>query len=334
MRRRRSARVCLLAWSCLLTSVLAGAEAHDQDSAPGEPLREVTVLASRVLDHRALARAVSGFVESHSTPGARINQIGRWHQNVCPQVTGLQPAFGDFVTREILNVARGIGAPTRPAGKKCSVNVEIVFTSDPQGLLTHIAKAYRPMLGFYPAAQVTQMTTFTRPIQAWYETGTRSMDYQPPVIGLSNGAAPADTQYNPGADSPFLTGVQVDSDVTAMGMQPSGVAGSFIKKGLRSDFMHVLIIADSARVARYSLQAIADYAAMLSLTRMAQLENCAPLPSITDLLASGCATPAPDSLTAADRAYLMALYSADLEQTLNLERGDVHERMMQQIEGK
>ena len=96
----------------------------------------------------------------------------------------------------------------------------------------------------------------------------------------------------------------------------------------------VLIIADSTRVAPYSLQSIADYAAMVSLTRMAQLENCAPLPSITDLLASGCATPAPEALTAADRAYLKALYSANLEQTLNLERGDVHERMMRQIEGQ
>jgi hypothetical protein len=178
------------------------------------------------------------------------------------------------------------------------------------------------------------MTTFTRPIQAWYETGTRSMDYQPPVIGLSKGAPPSDTQYNPGADSPLLTGVQLDSDVTAMGLQPSGIAGSHIARGLRSEFAHVLIIADSTRVAHYSLQSIADYAAMLSLTRMAQLENCAPLPSITDLLASGCATPAPEALTAADRAYLKALYSANLEQTLNLERGDVHERMMRQIEGQ
>jgi hypothetical protein len=325
MHRCRSACVSLLAWTCLFNCGLA--------SAQSQPLQEVTVSASRILDHSILARAVSGFVESHSAPGTRINQLGRWHQNVCPQVTGLQPAFSSLVIREILNVARGIGAPTRAEGKPCNVNVEIIFTPDPQSLLTHIAKAYRPLLGFYPSAQVAQMTTFTRPVQAWYQTGTRSMDYQPPVIGLSKGPPPSDTQFNPAADSPFLTGVQLDSDVTAMGMQPSGVAGSRIAKGLRSEFAHVLIIADSARVARYSLRSIADYAAMLSLTRMAQLDECAPLPSITDLLAPSCATSAPEALTAADRAYLKALYAANLEQTLNLERGDVHERMMRQIEG-
>jgi hypothetical protein len=96
--------------------------------------------------------------------------------------------------------------------------------------------------------------------------------------------------------------------------------------------VHVLIIADSAQMSRYPLRAVADYLALLSLTRMSQLENCAPLPSITDLLANGCVPPVATELTAADRAYLKALYSADLEQNLNLERGDVHERMMRQIE--
>jgi hypothetical protein len=41
-----------------------------------------------------------------------------------------------------------------------------------------------------------------------------------------------------------------------------------------------------------------------------------------------------DSLTTTDRAYLKALYSADLEKQLNIEQGDIHEQMMRQIEGK
>ena len=77
-----------------------------------------------------------------------------------------------------------------------------------------------------------------------------------------------------------------------------------------------------------------DYLALLALTRMADLDLCAPLPSITDLLAGGCATPVADSLTGADRAYLKALYSADLGKNLNIERADIHEEMMRQIEGR
>jgi hypothetical protein len=264
---------------------------------------------------------VNGFVESHSTPGARINQIGRWYEKMCPLVIGLRPPFNEFVAREVLDVARGVGVPVPPVGKKCDVNVEIIFSTEPQALLDHIAKSYRTELGFFPTTQSREMKTFSHPIQAWYETGTRQTNCPPEA------ASGMPVECSP------LPWPQLDSDVTALGMQPSGGTGSRITKGLRSEFAHVLIIADGARVSRYSLQSIADYAAMLSLTRVAQLEYCAPLPSITDLLASGCATPQPDSLTAADRAYLKALYAADLEKNLNLVRGDLHEQMMRQIEG-
>jgi|SRR5580692_6609606 hypothetical protein len=63
-----------------------------------------------------------------------------------------------------------------------------------------------------------------------------------------------------------------------------------------------------------------------------QLDLCAPLPSISDLFADGCATSAADSLTGADRVYLKALYSADLEKNLHIERADIREQMMRQIE--
>jgi hypothetical protein len=303
----------------------AVAQSQDSQSISGQTLQEVTVSATPLRDHHTLVRAVSGFVDSHSAPEAsRTSQIGRWYDPVCPLVTGLQPPGRDFITREILDVARSVGAPTVPVGKKC-VTVEIVFTHEPQALLDHIAKSYRAFLGFNPASQTHEqwwksVTTFSRPIQAWYETGSRSTDVQPPPPDGPSGLSCASCLM-----------ATLDSDATAT--PPTGTANRF-RQNLRSEFVHVLIIADGGQIARYSLQAVADYLALLSLTRMAQLDQCAPLPSITDLLASGCATPVADSLTAADRAYLKALYSADLERSLKLERGDIHEQMMRQIEGK
>jgi hypothetical protein len=350
MRRSSSAWLCLSTWTCVLACAIAAytstaADAAQPQDSQSTPLQEVTVTARRLQDHRALARAVSGFVASHSAPGTGINQIGRWHEPVCPLVTGLQPPAQEFVTQEILAVARSVGAPTGSAGRKCEVTVEIVFTREPQALLNRIAKTFKPLLGFYPVSQAKQMTIFSRPVQAWYETGTRSMDIEMPIPSTMSAhnftGAPFSVSAirpqgpdGPGSAVPLLGGGQVDSDVTAMGLQPSGVAGSLLSHSVRSEFIHVLIIADSGQLARYSIHSIADYLALLSLTRMAQLDQCAPLPSITDPLASGCATPVADSLTAPDRAYLKALYSADLERSLNLERGDIHEQMMQQIEEK
>jgi hypothetical protein len=325
---------------CALASYpgITAAQSQDSQAKSGQALQEVTVTAKRLQDHRTLARAVTSFVASHAAPATRTNQIGRWHEPVCPLITGLQPSARDFVTREILDVARGVGAPTAAVGKKmCDNTVEIVFTREPQALLDQVAKAYRPLLGFYPISQLKKMTTFSRPIQAWYETGTRAMDIQHPIYmgGGASGALSAFPEARAGnPEMPISFSVQVDSDVTAMGMQPTGISGSYMGHRVRSEFIHVLIIADSGQLAGYSMHSIADYLALLSLTRMSQLDQCAPLPSITDLLAAGCATPAADSLTAPDRAYLKGLYSADLEQNLNIERGDIHDQMMRQIEGK
>jgi hypothetical protein len=297
------------------------AVAQSKDNLPAESagLPEVTVSAGRVRDHRALEHAVHSFVESRSTPGTRTNQIGRWYQKVCPLVTGLQSGSNRVVAREVLDVARGVGAPVPPDGKTCVINIEVIFTTEPQALLDDFAKVNRTELGYFPKSQWGQMTTFSRPIQAWYETGTRQTNCQP--------ARGTDI---PQPCDPSVT--QLDADVGDVNLQPSGFADR-LKKGLRSEFGHVLIIVDSRSVARYSLSSIADYAAMLSLSRMTQLGNCASLPSITDLLASDCATPAPDTLTATDRAYLKALYATDLEAPLSLERGDLGLRMVTQIEG-
>jgi hypothetical protein len=345
MRPIHAAWLCVSIWTCALACAIttyacvaaAAAQPPESQSDSQHPLQEVTVTAARVQDHRTLERAINSFVASHSAPSYRINQIGRWHEPVCPVVTGLE-AGGDFITQEILEVARDVGAPTGAVGKKCAVTVEIVFTPEPQALLNRMAKEYRPLLGFFPVSQHTQMTTFSRPIQAWYETGTRSMEIQFAQIPDPRAVPPPlsiEAMPSTGGETPLLPGAQIDSDETAGGFQPSGVAGSRLTgRRVRSEFIHVLIIVDSGQVVRYPLVSVADYLAMLSLSRMAQLDQCAPLPSITDLLASGCAAPAANSLTAADRAYLKALYSADLEQSVNMERAEVRGQMMRQIGGK
>jgi hypothetical protein len=291
--------------------------AVSQSAESSEPLQEVTVSAQRVLDEKALSHAVTSFVESHAEAGTRINQIGRWYDKVCPVVSGLQPRASDFVTREVLEMARGVGAPTKAEGKKCDVNVEIVFTRQPQALLDHVAKSYRVLLGYFPKAQAGQVTTFNGPIQAWYETATRSENYTPGAF----------------ADGTISPLAQLDSDQTQIGWQPTGSADSLLGRGQVSEFAHVFIIVDSSRVETYSMHSIADYVAMLSLTHVSQLDKCAPLSSITDLLANGCSEPAIE-MTAADRAYLKGLYAANLNKYINIERGDVHARMMEQIQGK
>src|SRR5580658_8767611 len=55
-----------------------------------------------------------------------------------------------------------------------------------------------------------------------------------------------------------------------------------------SEFLQVLLVVDTSKTAADSLSSISDYISMLTLTRMDFLDGCGELPSIIDLLSSGC----------------------------------------------
>jgi hypothetical protein len=309
----------------------------------GQSTTEVTVIAK--MDPQTLNRVINEFVQSHAKPSTMIGQVGRWHSAVCPAVTGLTTAADKFVSDRIMSVARSIGAPTPRAGKKCDVNVEVVFTPEPQGLLDHVSDKYHGLLGFYKVSDVQQITTFSHPIQAWYVTGTRALDSQVPMhcffqcstptLGDANGAAPPDAANAAGSALSFVPHLEIDSQQSSgmgagLGLGVAGYSGSRLGKGLRSEFVHVLIIADSNEVATYPVTSISDYVALLALTHVASLDSCTELPSITNLFAAGCGEQ-PPMITATDTAYLKALYGADLDQNLNIEQGEIHGRMLQAI---
>jgi hypothetical protein len=282
-------------------------------------------------DLPTLKHEIHQFVQSHAKPSTLIGQIGRWRVKVCPAVTGLQDAAAEFVSRRIENVARSVGAPTVVPGKKCSVNIEVIFTGEPQALLDHIAATkYRPLLGYYRESELKQVTTFTHSVQAWYMTGTRSIDAGLPIVGLNS----AQTAVGD-LTGIFNTGLRVDSAESdgSLGWGASGNPESRLTAGLRSEFIHVLIIVDGKGVAKYSVRSVADYVSMLALTRIDSRETCSGLSSILTLFDAGCGQP-PVEMTGADTAYLKALYEANLDMNLAREQGDIRDRMLQTIASK
>jgi hypothetical protein len=317
---------------CIISSATAASTAATADQPEGtigQQLPEVTVIGK--MDKRTLNHVVSRFIESHAKPSPVIGQIGRWTKEVCPSVTGLQDVYSLFVSRDITSVARSIGAPVPAAAKKCTANVEVVFTPEPQALLNSIAKKYRPLLGYQPKAGTNEGVNFSHPVQSWYMTGSTSQldGYQRPHC-ISSTAAPCNPvspEYS-GDMPPFFTGLQIDTDLPQSG--PIGTSGSYLTHDMRSEFVHVLIIVDSKAVAKYSLQTVSDYVALLALTHIASLDTCSELPSILNLFAKDCTSP-PSVMTASDAAYLKALYGADLDKNLNIEQGDIRVHMVDAI---
>jgi hypothetical protein len=278
------------------------------------PVEEVVVSASKLIDRKTLEHIVlPRFVKSHGTPSERIGQIGRWYAKVCPETVGLQPSYNEYISRRIVEVARGVGAPTQLAGK-CAGDVKIIFSPHPQAQLDYIATKYRVYLGY--STRPSELGKFNHAIQAWYVTGTRSSVFlrAPPKC--------ADC-VPPGAN-----GLAVDSDNWVMGQ-----AGSYLSNDLRSEFVQVTVIADANALVQYPARTVADYIAMLVLTRTA-LNGCNLLPSIIDVLSPDCgARTKPQGITEADSSYLKALYSSNLEMKVNLEQGEMRDQMLKAIEG-
>jgi hypothetical protein len=328
---------CVLSLPRIATAAPTTAPSDQSAATNYQPLPEVMVIGK--MDKHRLNHVINQFIQSHAKPSDVIGQVGRWNGVVCPTVSGLQDSYAEFVARRIGSVARSVGAAAPPAGRKCAENVQVVFADKPQAQLDFIAKKYPVLLGYSPGNEIRDAHTFSHPVQAWYVMGSRQVNgYQP--AGGAGGPKPP-SQYGPPSElpalSPFTLGLTIDSTSTsgesAEGMGPSGNAGSYLTRGLRSEILHVLIIVDNKEVSKYSLQSVSDYIALLTLTRIASQDACTVLPSILNLFAKDCPT-SPATITASDAAYLKALYSTDLDMNLNIEQGDIHDRMLQVILSK
>jgi hypothetical protein len=304
-------------WACVIVAFAGTASADPQEaqSKSKQPLQEVTVTAQKQVDEHTLDRVIiPRFVQSHGKPNSFSGQVSRWTRPdiICPSTIGLEPAAADFVSHRIKTLAASVGAPVAQHAH-CLPNVEVIFTANPQGQVSYFANNYRALLG-YDAGSLHDRLTFSHQIRAWYSTAT-----------YTSGAG-----WTLDSDQPPI---QIgDSPAIKINIQDAG-SGGRLTKTMRSGFTNVLVIADAKQVSEHSLRSIADYIAMLVLTRTS-VDGCSELQSIVDLFSADCAgRELPDSITPADSAYLKALYTADLENNLNLEQNDLHDRMAREVLG-
>jgi hypothetical protein len=89
-------------------------------------------------------------------------------------------------------------------------------------------------------------------------------------------------------------------------------------------------VVDTTKVVGYTIGAIADYLAMLTLSVAQSPDHCDPLPSILDLMSSSCGTrEKPTAITAGDLAFLKALYYKNAGRSMS--RIDIESNMMRQF---
>ena len=293
--------------ACLVAAMTAaGATPSDSAAAEVTALPDVTVTAPRPpTDPELAGENVAQFVASHSKPAVLTGHLARWTTGVCPSSQGLTPAFNDFVVARIRAVAATVGAPAQPAGQ-CGVNVEVVFSTQPQKVLDQLVKGgHGWLLGFHYPHQTKRLATVNHPVQGWYVTATRgchgdeAIDEALPIGGA--------------------------------GSVPNGCLGSRLHDDRSSLIVAAFIVIDTSKVVGMEIGSISDYLAVLTLTQAQPTESCGGLPSILDLMAPDCGREKATLLTAGDIAYLRALYKADLAQDAAVEKSNIENEMRRQL---
>jgi hypothetical protein len=302
-------RPALILAALALSASAAAAHAPPAAEPPGpsSTVSGVTVTAPEKPD--PLVDKTTQFVRQR-LPTSQNEQYARFRDPVCVKVAGLPAEFDAFVAKRIIEVAKEVRAPLAPAAT-CTANVNVIFSAQPQAQLADIAKRRDVLFGFVPPSSAKKVAAFSRPIQAWYLTRTADTEGNS-MLELYD-PAPCQGTGAPGSFPCDLKAPPV-----------KGKAGSRLGNDMSSELVHSLIIADANRVAGEKIDAVADYIAVLALSRWQRLERCSGLPTILNLMADGCdASDRPEAATEADLALLKGLYTADVRESGSQQRATI-----------
>ena len=113
------------------------------------------------------------------------------------------------------------------------------------------------------------------------------------------------------------------------------VGGWRARPDLTSDLLYVTIIVDTQKTGTLMVGEIADYVAMMALSRTEDYDDCQLMPSITNLLSPNCDDKMkPSEITSTDIAYLRGVYKMDAGATLQIQRDQIAGEMEKSLAGK
>jgi hypothetical protein len=303
-----------------LTLGWLGAAQAAGDVSPDVSVIPPTPPATADLSGDGLYQFIVHHATVHYVNTGTAGNLARWRggqQSICPLTVGLTPAYNNFVTARLRALAAYVGAPVQ-SDPQCKANVQILFTTDPQAGMDGVFKWATVYFRNRYSGGMRNLIAYRsdHAIQGWYLTtsgGSVVLNTDPALLHLSLLPVwPQITQNYLGR--------------AHMGSRLGGESGSGIGIGT------VILIVDTSKVAGSTIGTIADYLAMLALSVTQSPDHCDPLPSILDLMSSNCSTrEAPVAMTAADLAFLKALYYRNTGLGPSLSRDEIQDNMIRQF---
>jgi len=286
-----------VSWSGI--ALLLAASAHAASAEP-PPLDSVTVEAQRAREQ--LKHDVNAYVAAAMAQASPSNvSLARWtYLSVCPMVAGLDKAQGEFILRRLSQAAQAAGAPLGP--ENCKPNLIVLFTKDPQRLLTAVWHHTPTLFNYDFGSEVHRFIDTPRPVRVWYNVGTTSMDGVALVAALQLGSGSMfSRQFN---NEPLIN-------------QLPSTLGSRLTYTVTNDILSVIMVVDSNRLEGVSIGQLADYLGVVGLAETNLDKDLGPAPSILNLF-RGAGGTRPTEMTVWDRALLRALYNTPHQDRLQL----------------
>lgn len=289
------------------------AAAHADINAPPPPADQE--LAGHDLYQFIVHHATVPFVNT-----GMMGNLARWRggkQSICPVTAGLSSHENAFVTARLSALAAYVGAPVE-SNPQCKSNVQILFTDKPQEKMDGVLKWASVYFRNRYSGGMRNLIAFRsdHAIQGWYMT-------------TSGGAVVLNTDVGLVRLNVLPVWPQIIQNYLGSGTLGTRLGDG---SGSGSGIGIVILVVDTTKVVGYSIGAISDYLAMLTLSVVQTPDHCDSLPSILDLMSSGCvAREMPTAITAGDLAFLKALYYKNTGLGPSLSRNQIEDNMIGQF---
>ena len=264
----------------IVGALMAGALFAGQDQTQATPLPDVSVTGAPTTYEQTRQ-----FVEEVSDRPLHTLTLSTWRRPICLQVVNMREEARSAILDQIERRAAEVGVTVAPTG--CWPNVTILATSDGRFTATELVDAYRGR--FQPNREYAQgdnrdLRLFAESEAAvrWWQVAALIDDVSGRILTVANHGI---------AD-------QVDTTPEV-----------FYGQNRRDAILTALVIVDLSKTSGVSDVAIGDYLSMVILADIDPEADAGPYPTILNLWRQG---PTSGGMTAWDRAYLKALYQAEI----------------------
>jgi len=285
---------CLLAGIRLTAVALAlpllGASAIVAAQEAALPLPEVTVQA------HVLAPKARRFVMNVTAASGYFmdEPVQLWRRPVCPLVAGLAHREGQYVFDQLDAAFASVRVARGETG--CHPNFFFIVTTEPKAVLNGAWDRNWHLFNDASPTLVRDFIGTERPVRVWYNTILSGKDGP----AMPAGAIPAL------ASDPQLS-EYVFGNLPTIEHAGNGLRSSY---QALNDLMAVIVIVNPNEVQGLNWAQVADYAAMVGLTRISPDVDPGDTPSILHLFTAASGS-RPAGLSDWDRAFLKALYVTD-----------------------